>query len=157
MPPFKSAINIITMTITLRPALLIASLLLSSSALADIVVIVHPANNANLSAHTIARIFLGKEKSFAGNVRAIPIDQRINTKIYEDFARVILRRQPQQVKAYWAQKLFTGKGTPPRGDLKPGDVKRLVASNPSFIGYIDSSLVDDSVRVAYRFTPPPTL
>ncbi len=145
------------MTITLRPVLLIAGLLLSSSILADIAVIVHPANSANLSAHTIARIFLGKEKTFDGNARAIPIDQRIDTKIYEDFARIILRRQPQQVKAYWAQKLFTGKGTPPRGDLKPGEVKKLVASNPSFIGYIDNSLVDDSVRITYQFSVPKNL
>jgi ABC-type phosphate transport system substrate-binding protein len=134
-----------------------AGILLSSSAVADIAVIVHPANTANLSAHTIARIFLGKEKTFDGSVRAIPIDQRISTRIYEDFARVILRRQPQQVKAYWAQKLFTGKGTPPRGDLKPSDVKKLVASNPSFIGYIDSSQLDDSVRTTYRFSPPRAL
>lgn len=145
------------MTTTLRTLLLVASLFLSSSALAEIAVIVHPDNTANLSAHTIARIFLGKEKTFEGNVRAIPIDQRIDTKVYEDFARVILRRQPQQVKAYWAQRLFTGKGTPPRGDLKPSDVKKLVASNPSFIGYIVSSELDDSVRVAYRFSPPRTL
>ncbi len=145
------------MTIILRPALLVVGLLLSSSVLADIAVIVHPANSANLSAHSIARIFLGKEKTFDGSARAIPIDQRINTKIYEDFARIILRRQPQQVKAYWAQKLFTGKGTPPRGDLMPDDVKRLVASNPSFIGYIDHSLVDDSVRIAYRFSAPKKL
>ncbi len=145
------------MLITLRTALLVVGLLLHYSAFADIAVIVHPTNNANLSAHAIARIFLGKEKTFDGNLRAIPVDQRINTKAYEHFSRVILRRQPQQVKAYWAQRLFTGKGTPPRGDLKPIDVKKLVASNPSFIGYIDSALVDDSVRVAYSFSPPKTL
>ncbi len=133
------------------------SLLLSNSTLGDIAVIVHPDNTAKLSAHTISRIFLGKEKTFEGNIRAIPIDQKIDTKVYEDFSRVILRRQPQQVRAYWAQRLFTGKGTPPRGGLKSSEVKKLVASNPSFIGYIDSSQLDDSVRVVYSFSPPVTL
>ncbi|BFM16799.1 hypothetical protein R50073_29820 [Maricurvus nonylphenolicus] len=139
------------------PLLLLCSALFFQPAWAEIAVIVHPSNTVTLSPHTIARIFLGKQKTFSGEMKAIPLDQNINTQIYTDFSRVVLRRHPQQVKAYWAQQLFTGKGTPPRSVSSVEELKSLISQNPSFIGYIDAALVDDRVRVAYRFDPPPTL
>lgn len=141
----------------------ILSLLLLCSALfcqpvwAEIAVIVHPSNTVTLSPHSIARIFLGKQKTFTGEIKAIPLDQNINTRIYADFSRTVLRRHPQQVKAYWAQQLFTGKGTPPRSVSSAEELKSLISQNPSFIGYIDAALTDERVRVAYSFNPPPNL
>lgn len=151
-----------TPTITMKPRRILALLLLFSAlfhlpARAEIAVIVHPENKAKLSSHTIARIFLGKQKTFSGDIKAIPLDHNTNTPIYTDFARAVLRRHPQQVKAYWAQQLFTGKGTPPRSISNAEEIKSLINQNPSFIGYIDAAEVDDRIRVVYQFTPLPSL
>ena len=59
-------------------------------------------------------------------------------------------RSPAQVKAFWAKLIFTGRGRPPavvsdREEL----IDRLIA-DPNAIGYIDSSYVDDRVKIVFR-------
>ena len=51
------------------------------------------------------------------------------------------------MKAYWAKIIFTGRGQPPRQVATSAEAKKLVAQNPNAIAYIDSAMVDDSVRV----------
>jgi hypothetical protein len=42
--------------------------------------------------------------------------------------------------------LFTGRGQPPREAPDNAAVRKLVADNPSLIGYIDRSALDASVK-----------
>jgi hypothetical protein len=43
--------------------------------------------------------------------------------------------------------IFTGQGEPPREIADSDKIKKLVANNPRYIGYIDKSNVDTSVKV----------
>jgi ABC-type phosphate transport system substrate-binding protein len=56
-------------------------------------------------------------------------------------------KSPAQVKAHWSKIIFTGRGQPPVQAANNAEVKKMIAQNPSAIGYIDQSLVDESVRV----------
>jgi len=126
-------------------------LVASTISLAGVAVIVHPANNNILTQDDIANLFLGKKKSYPDGSEAIAIDQNDGTETRDAFTKDVLKKTNQQLKAFWAQQLFTGKGTPPKTVGRDADVKKLVAQNPSLIGYIDSSEVDASVKVIAEF------
>ncbi|MBR9912365.1 MAG: phosphate ABC transporter substrate-binding protein [Gammaproteobacteria bacterium] len=127
------------------------SLVLSLSCWSGGAVIIHPSNPDNLQKADINQIFLGKRKSFPTGGDAIPVDLQEYSILREEFIKEVLRKNNQQLKSYWAQKLFSGKGTPPIQVEREEQIKKLVASNPALIGYIDTRLVDESVKVVYEF------
>ncbi|BFM15254.1 hypothetical protein R50073_14370 [Maricurvus nonylphenolicus] len=127
------------------------SLIASVSVWSGVAVVVHPSNANALSEADITRIFLGKKKAFPDGAEAIPVDQAEGSPIRSSFVGTVLKKNDQQIKAYWAQLLFTGKGTPPKEVGSGADVKKLVAENPALIGYIDSGEVDGSVKVVHQF------
>ena len=120
-------------------------------ATADIAVIVHPSNNDLLDRNDIAHIFLAKTKAFPNGNAAEPIDQAEDALIRTAFNQHVLRKNPSKLRAYWAKLMFTGQGTPPKVVAGDDEVKSLVAANPTMIGYIEDSNVDDSVHVVYLF------
>lgn len=122
----------------------------SSSVYADVLVVVNKNNDSELSSEYISRIFLGKKKSFSNGVSAIPLDLTQGNAARTKFVKTLLKKNDQQIKAYWAQLLFTGKGTPPREVDDASMVIDLISKNPSLIGYIDSTELDDRVKVVYR-------
>lgn len=128
-----------------------AALLMSCAAWSGVAVVVHPGNTNAMSEDDISRVFLGKKKTFPDGAEAIPIDQADGSANRSAFVATLLKKNDQQIKAYWAQLLFTGKGTPPKEVGSSADVKKLIAQNPSLIGYIDSADVDASVKVVHQF------
>lgn len=117
---------------------------------ADVVVIVNPGNAASLSADDVQRLFLGKLKSFPGGGEATPVNQKEGQPSREQFNQTILNKSESQLKAYWSQLVFTGKGTPPKELDNDDAIKAFVASTPAGIGYIDASKVDGSVKVILK-------
>jgi ABC-type phosphate transport system substrate-binding protein len=128
-----------------------ATLLMSCAAWSGVAVVVHPANPNAMGEDDISRIFLGKKKAFPDGSEAIPVDQADGSANRSAFVSTVLKKNEQQIKAYWAQLLFTGKGTPPKEVGSSVEVKKLIAQNPSLIGYIDSADVDASVKVLFQF------
>jgi ABC-type phosphate transport system substrate-binding protein len=114
-------------------------------------IIVHPSNANTLSKSDVIRLFLGKLTHYPDGSDAIPVEQKGSSSIHAEFAANILNKSTQQLKAYWTQQLFTGKGKPPKTVSSSADVKKLVAENPALIGYIESEMADDSVKVIIDF------
>ena len=126
-------------------------ILMVNVAHAGVVIIVHPSNDNQLSSNDISRIFLGKKKSFPNGDQVIPMDLPEGNSVRSSFTSSVLKKNDQQIKSYWAQQLFTGKGTPPKTVANSTAVKELVAQNPALIGYIDSADLDDSVKAVAEF------
>lgn len=101
----------------------------------------------SLNAAQVADIFLGKTNRFPDGTPATPIDLSEESPERERFYAQYTGKSPAQVKAHWSKIIFTGRGQPPRQAASGREMKKLVAENPSAIGYIDPSLVDASVRV----------
>lgn len=128
----------------------ISLLCIVTIAKADIAVIVHPSSTvSSLSNEEIKRIFLGKIQSFPNGKMAVPINQDVDSPVRQVFNKVVCKKSKSQYKAYWSKLLFTGKGTPPADVGDSIEVKQLVSQNPNFIGYVDASVVDNSVRVVF--------
>lgn len=125
--------------------------LLSTSAMADIAVIVHPSNQSEFDNEMLVRIFTGKARSFSNGQIVVPVNLREGDEITNQFNAKVLSKNPNQLKAYWSKLVFTGKGTPPKEVNNSKEVLELVSTNPSIIGYVDAEQVDESVKVVGRF------
>jgi len=53
----------------------------ASAAFAELVVVVNPANNNQIDAKTVQRIFLGKDKQFADGSETIAVNQEASVQI----------------------------------------------------------------------------
>lgn len=135
----------------MKKTLCIAALLLSQLAFAEVAVIVHPSNANALDEATVAKIFLGREKSFADGKSVVPVSLSESAAASTAFNDTVLKKSSSQLKAYWSKLVFTGKGTPPKEISSDEEMIKLVATNPSLIGYVDASKVDASVKVALKF------
>ena len=115
---------------------------------ADVVAVVSAKSRVtSLNADQVADIFLGKTSHFPDGTQATPIDQSEDSPVRERFYAQFTGKSPAQVRAYWAKIIFTGRGQPPKQVGSSAEAKKLVAQNPNAIAYIDSAMVDESVRV----------
>lgn len=139
------------MAIRIRHLVAAAALMLaqgaSGNASAELVVIVSARNPLPaLSADQVAAIFLGQAGRFPGGAEVVALDQRLGSGERDQFYVQFTGKTPALLKAHWSKMLFTGRGQPPREAADSVAVRRLVAENPSMIGYIDRSALDASVR-----------
>lgn len=116
---------------------------------AEVVVIVSAKSPVTaLRVEQVADIFLGRTGNFPGfGGEAVPLDQWEESPIRHEFYAKATGRTPALLKAYWSKLIFTGKGQPPKEVASSAAVKKLVSENPNYIGYVDKSVVDDSVSV----------
>ena len=129
---------------------LVLAILLSAAApaRAEVVAVVSARSPVSvLSPNQVADIFLGKTSRFPDGSQAVPIDQTEDSPIRDRFYSRFTGKSPAQVKAHWSKIIFTGRGQPPRQAASGLEAKKLVADNPNSIGYIDSHLIDASVKV----------
>lgn len=100
-----------------------------------------------LTADQAASLFLGKSDQLAGVGTALLLDQAESNAVRDTFYTKVTGKSAAQVKAAWSRLMFSGKATPPKEVPNSAEVKKLVASNPNAIGYIEKSAVDASVKV----------
>ena len=138
-----------SLMIALMTAAWLAASWTSRAAAADDVVAVISAKSAvaSLNAAQVADIFLGKTNRFPDGTLALPVDLPEESPAREKFYAEYAGKSPAQVKAHWSKIIFTGRGQPPRQVGSGAEAKKFVADNPNAIAYIDTRLVDNSVRV----------
>jgi ABC-type phosphate transport system substrate-binding protein len=121
-----------------------AVLLLALPAMAEVVVVVNPkAAESSMTKDQVAQFFLGKSTSMS------PVDQPESAPIRAEFYKKVTDKEASQVKSLWSKLVFTGKATMPKEAADSAAVKKMVASDPKAIGYIEKSAVDASVKVIY--------
>lgn len=117
----------------------------------SIAVIVHPSNTTEVSRKDIKNIYLANLTSFKNGVKIIPLSRSSQTSQYKYFIKYVLKKRRHQMKAFWGQQLYTGRGVPPKKLKSNQSVINIVSKNPSAIGYIDIDSINDSVKVLYVY------
>ncbi len=126
---------------------LLLVLLAGASAAAELVVVVSARSPVTaLRAEQVADIFLSEATRFPDGGEVVALDLPIGSPLRDDFYLKVANRTPALMKAYWTKKIFTGRGQPPRELPNSQAVRKLVADNPTLIGYIERSAIDASVR-----------
>jgi ABC-type phosphate transport system substrate-binding protein len=123
-------------------------LAIGAAARADMVVVVSSTSTITTLSHAqVTDIFLGKVNRFPNGALAVPIDQAEGSAARDEFYATFTSKSPAQIKALWAKIIFTGRGQPPKAVANSIEVRKLLAANPSSIGYIERSALDISVKV----------
>ncbi|NOU50519.1 phosphate ABC transporter substrate-binding protein [Pseudoalteromonas sp. JBTF-M23] len=125
-------------------------LAINVSAQAEVAVIVNPSNGAAIDKDAIAKIYLGKTKSFSDGTKVNAVGLNSGSSV-DEFTTSVLGKSSSQYKAYWSKLIFTGKGTPPEALDNEQAVIDFVAANADAIGYVDSAKVTDNVKVVGKF------
>jgi ABC-type phosphate transport system substrate-binding protein len=104
------------------------------------VVIVNPTNPVTeLDRNFVRDVFLKKSTDWGGGSTAHPIDLASKFPARGQFLREVIRKTPAQLKLYWNQRIFSGKGVPPPQSDSVTAVIEYVASHPGAIGYIPAA------------------
>lgn len=128
--------------------LLLATVAPLDAALAsDFVVIVNKANTATLDKATVAKIYSGELVAWPDGAKVAPVDLPEDNATRVSFCSEMMGKTIANVKALWAQLIFSGRALPPKQVGSDDEVKKLVAANKGGIGYIKASSADDTVRV----------
>lgn len=114
---------------------------------AEVAVIVSLDNASEISDKDIKRLFLAKVKKFDGGQAAAAVNLPEGNSTRLEFEKKLLKKSPNQLKAYWSRLIFTGKARPPKELASDDEIKALVAADAGTIGYIDASKADGTVKV----------
>jgi len=122
--------------------------LASASAQAQVVVIISAKNPiSKLNVEQVSQIFLGQAKTFYSGGQAEPLDLPEGAAVRNDFYQKCTNKNAAQLKAHRAKLTFSGAGQAPQTLSDAAAMVKRVAENPKFIGYVDKSAVDASVKV----------
>lgn len=137
---------------TLARSLVAASFLAAGSAAlaGDFAVIVNKGNGATVDKAALARIYTGEMKAWSDGTPVVAVDLPDDNGTRASFSSEIVGKTVANLKAMWAQIVFSGKAMPPKQAATDDDVKKLVGSTKGAVGYIKASSVDDSVKVVLK-------
>jgi ABC-type phosphate transport system substrate-binding protein len=103
-------------------------------------VIVHPDNPiTSVSRGFLRDVFLKKSTEWDGGEGILPVDLSWRFAERRVFTEQVLQKTAAQVKAYWNQQIFSGKGVPPPEADSPRSVIDYVLANPGAVGYIPAN------------------
>ena len=109
------------------------------------VVIVNANNHVGeLDRDFIRDMYLKKAIEWGHGETIRPIDL---TPVRDQFVREILHKTPAQLKNYWNQQIFSGKGVPPPETDSPAAVISYVVDHPGAIGYLPSGTDPGHARI----------
>lgn len=94
----------------------------------------------------LRRAFSGLPAEVDGK-RLIPINQANGTPLRNGFDRALLGLEPADVGKYWIDKRIRDEGAPPKTVPSAELAVRIAASLPNAITYVNTELVNASVKV----------
>ncbi|MEO6773343.1 MAG: hypothetical protein ABI467_09990 [Kofleriaceae bacterium] len=112
------------------------------------IVIVHPDNPVTEVDRDFLRdAFLKKATDWSHGETIHPIDLSNRFGVREVFTREIVRKTPSQLRSYWDQQIFSGKGTPPVEADSLREMIEYVAANAGAVGYLPAGTAPGRTKV----------
>jgi ABC-type phosphate transport system substrate-binding protein len=111
------------------------------------IVIVHPDNPAtSVDRELLRRAYLKKAAEWRGGTAVRPIDLRTGNAARVRFTRDVLKKTPAQLRSYWNQQVFSGKGVPPP-QASPERVIEYVLAHPGGVGYLPADMDPGGAKI----------
>ena len=132
--------------------LLIALLasLFSGTSYAELAIISHPGyNSGSIDSLNVNKIFLGERSSFPDGIKATPFNHAAGSADRKEFFTSVLRMNEKNHRRHWTKMLSKGKGSSPAEIDSYDNILRNVANTPGSISYINTSHINDTVKVLF--------
>ena len=120
----------------------------------EIVVIVHPERVVDLGPSDLAQIYLKQRRFWSDGKPIVAVNRNAGSEARESFSEAVFGAEARGHVAYWNRQYFKGI-LPPLTLASDEAVLRFVAADSRAIGYVHSSRVDETVRVALRLKTHP--
>lgn len=115
----------------------LAALSASAASTEDYKIIVNPDNPATeLERQFVRDAYLRKASLWDSGTTLRPVDLPSRFAVRDRFLHEVLRKNASQLRSYWNQQIFSGKGVPPPEVDTPASVVTYVLANPGAIGYL---------------------
>jgi len=112
------------------------------------VVIVHPDNpTAAVSRDFLRDAYLKKATDWPSGETIRPVDLSVRFRARERFTHEVLRKSHAQLRSYWNQQIFSGKGLPPAEAESTEDVVAYVLAHPGAIGYLPAGAHPGAAKI----------
>ena len=100
-------------------------------------VIVNPENPiGSVDRDFLRDVYLKKSNEWGGGETIHPIDLASKYPARDRFTEHVIRKTPAQLRTYWNQQIFSGKGVPPPEAGTVADVIAYVLAHKGAIGYL---------------------
>lgn len=110
------------------------------------VIIVNPASTLkSISKADLKKVYTGKLSKLGGQ-KATPVNLSDSDPLFTVFISQIIGMTPAQYKQFWVDNQVRGEGVAPVKVIR-STAKKIVASTPGAIAYIEESSVDASVKI----------
>jgi ABC-type phosphate transport system substrate-binding protein len=131
----------------LQALLIVAVLLLPyrlgvahADAMPPFLIIVHADNPVTtLDRKTLSDTFLKKKTRWPGGDVIHPVDQIAAADVRTRFSAKVLERTVSAVRAYWQQRIFSGRDVPPPELVSDEEVVKYVLGRTGAVGYVSAS------------------
>jgi len=124
--------------------------LYTHSARAEAIVVVSNAPGS-ISTEELRNIYFQNGGRLSNGQVVTPLDYKEDNSARERFYQRAFGRSRVQMKAYWAQRIFTGKGNPPQSIENAKEAVNLItAKSASYIAYMNESEADSKLAVLLR-------
>ncbi|HSR95457.1 MAG TPA: hypothetical protein VLM79_00245 [Kofleriaceae bacterium] len=120
----------------------------SHAASDDYKIIVHPENRVPAIDRAFLReVYLRKATDWPGLGPVRPLDLARRFAVRERFAHEVLKKTAAQLKVYWNQQIFSGKGVPPPEAESTAAAVAYVLANPGAIAYLPADADPGKAKV----------
>lgn len=111
-------------------------------------VIVHPDNPVrSMSQDFLAQAFFKQTMRWDNGETIEPVDLPLSTRTREEFSIRILKRSVLAVRAYWLQRIFSGRQVPPLELDSDAAVVQFVLGAPGAVGYVSAAADTANAKV----------
>jgi ABC-type phosphate transport system substrate-binding protein len=111
-------------------------------------IIVHPDNPVTAIDRDFLRdAYLKKAIEWEHGETIRPVDLPAHWPVRGRFTHEVIRKSSSQLKSYWNQQIFSGKGVPPPEADTPAGVIGYVLANPGAVGYIPADADPGGAKV----------
>lgn len=105
------------------------------------VVVVHAANpTPSLPREQVARLFLRKVSRWPAGSPSLPVDLRADAPARAAFTKRVLAKSVPSVKAYWQERIFSGRDVPPPEQPTEADAVAYVRQHPGAVTYVSPAV-----------------
>jgi ABC-type phosphate transport system substrate-binding protein len=140
----------LALAVALMIPVMVRGLAVSAAHKDDYQIIVNPNNPiVAIDRQFLRDAYLRKATDWSNGGSIRPVDLRHGFAVRERFIHEVLHKSPSQLKSYWNQLLFSGKGVPPPEVDSTDAVIRYVLANAGAVGYLPA---DADPRAAKRVT-----